>query len=71
MRTIKQLVLGTSSLGLLLVLNGFGRMTTQHKSAALGAGVGGVAGAMFSAGSALGILSGAALGGVVGNQIGK
>ena len=37
----------------------------------IGAGVGGVAGAALSEGSALGTVGGAVVGGVIGNQVGK
>lgn len=46
-------------------------MSTREKSAAVGAGVGGVAGAALSNGSVLGTVGGAAIGGVVGNEVGK
>jgi len=46
-------------------------MSARDKSTAIGAGVGGVAGAVLTGGSALGTVGGAAVGGVIGNQIGK
>ena len=46
-------------------------LSSREKSAAIGAGVGGVAGAAVSNGSILGTAGGAAVGGVVGNEIGK
>jgi osmotically inducible lipoprotein OsmB len=46
-------------------------LSTREKSAAVGAGVGGVAGAAVSDGSVLGTVGGAAIGGVVGNEVGK
>lgn len=46
-------------------------MTAQQKNTAVGAGIGGVAGAVLTGGSALGTVGGAAVGGVIGNQIKK
>ncbi len=48
-----------------------GGMSTRGKSTAIGAGVGAVGGYVLTGGSALGTVGGAAVGGVVGNQIGK
>ena len=46
-------------------------MSQQEKSTAIGAGVGAVGGSILSGGSALGTLGGAAVGGVIGNQLEK
>lgn len=46
-------------------------MTTRDKNTAVGAGVGGVAGAVLTGGGTLGTIGGAAIGGVIGNQVGK
>lgn len=46
-------------------------MSARERSAAIGAGVGGVAGAVVTDGGVLGTVGGAAIGGVVGDQIGK
>lgn len=46
-------------------------MSKQEKSTAIGAGVGGVAGAAASDGSVLGTVGGAAVGGVIGHEVGK
>ncbi|MDF0379236.1 glycine zipper 2TM domain-containing protein [Methylophilus sp. YYY-1] len=56
---------------LFILLTGCGGMTTRDKSTAIGAGVGGVAGAVLTGGGALGTVGGAAVGGIIGNQIGK
>lgn len=52
-------------------LTGCSNMTTQQKNTAVGAGLGGVAGAVLTGGSTLGTVGGAAVGGVIGNQIKK
>lgn len=46
-------------------------MSAREKSAAIGAGVGGVAGAVVTDGGILGTVGGAAIGGVIGDQVGK
>jgi osmotically inducible lipoprotein OsmB len=46
-------------------------MTQRERSAAVGAGVGGVGGAVVTDGSVLGTVGGAAIGGVVGDQVGR
>ncbi|MFU2489745.1 glycine zipper 2TM domain-containing protein [Thauera sp. WH-1] len=46
-------------------------MSSREKSAAIGAGVGGVAGAVVTDGGVLGTVGGAAIGGVIGDQVGK
>ena len=50
----------------LLVLGGCGTMSDCEKATAIGAGIGGVAGAALSDGSTVGTVGGAAAGGVVG-----
>jgi osmotically inducible lipoprotein OsmB len=54
-----------------LSLSACSGMTTRDKNTAIGAGVGGVAGAVLTNGSGLGTVGGAAIGGIIGNQIGK
>ncbi len=46
-------------------------LSAREKSAAIGAGVGGVAGAVVTDGGLLGTVGGAAVGGVIGDQLGK
>lgn len=46
-------------------------MSEREKGAAIGAGVGGVAGAAVTDGGILGTVGGAAVGGVVGHEVGK
>lgn len=48
-------------------LAGCAGMTHRQQSAATGAAVGGVAGAVLTGGSALGTVGGAAIGGYIGN----
>lgn len=46
-------------------------MSSREKSAATGAAVGGVAGAVVTDGGILGTVGGAAVGGLIGDQLGK
>ena len=46
-------------------------MSGRQKAAVTAAGLGGVAGAVITKGGALGTVGGAAIGGVIGDQIGK
>ncbi|WDD90365.1 glycine zipper 2TM domain-containing protein (plasmid) [Burkholderia sp. FERM BP-3421] len=55
----------------IVVLAGCGDMSRRGSDTVIGAGVGGVAGAVLTGGSALGTVGGAAVGGVIGNQVGK
>ena len=55
----------------LLELAGCSGMSERDRDTAIGAGVGGVAGSVLTNGSAAGTIGGAAVGGVIGNQIKK
>ena len=55
----------------LLSLGGCAGMSSRDKSTAIGAGVGAVAGAVLTNGGVLGTVGGAAVGGIIGNQVGK
>lgn len=57
--------------GVFILLAGCSGMSARDKSTAIGAGVGGVAGAVLTGGGVLGTVGGAAVGGVIGNQVGK
>ena len=52
-----------------LLLPACSGMTQQEKNTAIGAGVGAVSGSVLTGGGTLGTLGGAAIGGVIGNQI--
>lgn len=54
-----------------LSMTACGTMSSRDKSTAIGAGVGAVGGAVLTHGSVLGTVGGAAVGGIIGNQIGK
>jgi len=55
----------------MLGIAGCGGMSTRNKDTVIGAGLGAAGGAILTDGSAMGTLGGAAVGGVVGNQVGK
>lgn len=46
-------------------------MSARDKSTAVGAGVGAVGGSVLTGGSAVGTIGGAAVGGVIGHEVGK
>lgn len=46
-------------------------MSKRERSATVGAGAGGLAGAVITNGGILGTVGGAAIGGVIGDQVGK
>ncbi|MFA6041585.1 MAG: glycine zipper 2TM domain-containing protein [Methylophilus sp.] len=71
MYSINKFTVGSILLIVLLNTTGCGGMSTRDKNTAIGAGVGGVAGAVLTGGGVLGTVGGAAVGGVIGNQVGK
>jgi osmotically inducible lipoprotein OsmB len=70
MDKIKQIGAAALIAALLGGLSACDQMTTRQRDTAVGAGVGGVAGAALG-GSALSTVGGAAAGGLIGNQVGK
>lgn len=66
-RTFSLIVLTVISLA---GLSACGNMSSRDKSTAIGAGVGGVAGAVLTGGSVLGTVGGAAVGGIIGHEVG-
>jgi osmotically inducible lipoprotein OsmB len=71
MNRIHKFTVSSILLAVLVGTSGCSGMSTRDKNTAIGAGVGGVAGAVLTGGGTLGTLGGAAIGGVIGNQIGK
>ena len=59
----------TSILLLAAAATGCSNMSQRDKNTAVGAGVGAAAGAILTGGGTLGTLGGAAVGGVIGNQV--
>lgn len=58
-----------SALTLFLGLSACAGMSQQDKNTAIGAGVGAIGGSVLTGGGTVGTIGGAAIGGVIGNQI--
>ena len=56
---------------MLLGLAGCAGMSSQDKNTAVGAGAGAVGGAILTGGSAIGTVGGAAVGGIIGHEVGN
>jgi osmotically inducible lipoprotein OsmB len=69
MKTIKHIIATATLATVALGLTGCAGMSNQDRNTAVGAGVGAVAGSVLTGGSAVGTIGGAAVGGVVGNQV--
>ena len=59
----------TAGAVVVLSLSACAGMSPQQQNTAVGAGVGGVAGSVLTGGSAVGTVGGAAVGGLIGNQV--
>lgn len=71
MNTIQKISLNAAVVTLMLSLGGCAGMSERDKNTAVGAGVGAVGGSILTGGSAIGTVGGAAVGGVIGHDIGK
>ncbi|MBJ7309254.1 osmotically-inducible lipoprotein OsmB [Rugamonas sp. CCM 8940] len=71
MSIIKKLATPALALTLVISLSACAGMSRQDKSTAIGAGIGAVAGSVLTGGSPVGTVGGAAVGGVIGNQVEK
>jgi len=71
MNTIQKFAMIAIAAASLFELTGCSDMSRRDQNTAAGAGIGGVAGAVLTGGSAAGTVGGAAIGGVIGNQAGK
>lgn len=69
MNTIRTLTVNLGVLALLAGLAGCAGMSARDQNTAVGAGIGAVGGAILTNGSAVGTIGGAAVGGVIGNQV--
>lgn len=67
----RNLLFGAATLAVLLGLGGCAGMSSQDKSTAAGAGIGAVGGSVLTGGSATGTVGGAAIGGIIGHEIGE
>jgi osmotically inducible lipoprotein OsmB len=71
MKTMQKLTAAAITVVMLLGLGACDGMSRRGQNTAIGAGVGAVGGAVLTNGSALGTVGGAAVGGVIGHEIGK
>ncbi|KJS66529.1 MAG: glycine zipper 2TM domain-containing protein [Serpentinimonas sp.] len=71
MNTLQKFAIASVSATLLLGLSGCAGMSAQERSTVIGAGAGAVGGAILTGGSPLGTVGGAAVGGVIGREVGK
>jgi osmotically inducible lipoprotein OsmB len=71
MKTNRKLAVSAFAFAVLLGIGGCADMSTQQKDTAIGIGAGAVAGSVLTGGSAVGTVGGAAVGGLIGNQVGK
>jgi len=62
-------VLGVLAAMLLAGVSGCAGMSEHDRNTAIGAGAGAVGGSILSGGSAIGTLGGAAIGGIIGNEV--
>lgn len=71
MKTIKLTATAILAAAVLVGLGACSGMSKRDKDMAIGAGAGAVGGAVLTGGSAIGTIGGAAVGGVIGNEVGK
>ncbi len=69
MKTINKLTLNVAVIALLAALGGCAGMSARDQNTAVGAGIGAIGGSILTNGSAIGTIGGAAVGGVIGNQV--
>jgi osmotically inducible lipoprotein OsmB len=71
MKTTRKLAVSAITAALTLGMIGCSGMSQRDQNTAVGAGIGAVGGAVLTGGSPLGTVGGAAVGGVIGNQISR
>jgi osmotically inducible lipoprotein OsmB len=69
MNTIRTLTVNLGVLALLTGLAGCAGMSARDQNTAVGAGIGAIGGAILTDGNPIGTIGGAAVGGVIGNQV--
>ncbi len=69
MKTMQKYAFGALAAAVLFGAGGCSGMSQRDQNTALGAGVGAVGGSVLTGGSAIGTIGGAAVGGVIGNQV--
>jgi osmotically inducible lipoprotein OsmB len=71
MKTMKTFAVSAVVVAVLFDLGGCSGMSQRDQNTAIGAGVGAIGGSVLTGGSTAGTIGGAAVGGVIGNQIKK
>jgi osmotically inducible lipoprotein OsmB len=71
MKKARSLIVQATVISSVLMLTACSGMTERQRNTAIGAGIGGVAGSVLTDGGTLGTVGGAAVGGVIGNQVGN
>ncbi len=71
MKAINKRTVSVLTIAMLLSLGGWAGLSARDRNTAVGAGVGAVGGALLTNGNPLGTVGGAAVGGVIGNQVGR
>ena len=69
--TSKKMTAAVLAITLAMSLSACSNMSKRDRNTAIGAGAGAIGGAVLTDGSALGTLGGAAVGGIIGHQVGK
>ncbi|ACY84915.1 osmotically-inducible lipoprotein OsmB [Edwardsiella piscicida] len=70
-RTLTRVATVALALTLAASLSACSNMSKRDRNTAIGAGAGALGGAILTDGSALGTVGGAAIGGLIGHQVGK
>lgn len=71
MKTIQKFAFSTVATLMLLGLGGCAGMTQHERNTAIGAGAGAIGGSILTGGSTVGTLGGAAVGGIIGHEVGR
>ncbi|ATF49287.1 osmotically-inducible lipoprotein OsmB [Citrobacter sp. C348] len=69
--TSKKMTAAILAITLAMSLSACSNWSKQDRNTAIGAGAGAIGGAVLTDGSTLGTLGGAAVGGIIGHQVGK
>jgi osmotically inducible lipoprotein OsmB len=69
MKTMKSFAVSAVAVAVALGLGACSGMSQRDENTAIGAGIGAIGGSVLTGGSAVGTVGGAAVGGLIGNQI--
>lgn len=71
MKTLRRFTTVALATAMLVGLSACAGMSRQDRDTMIGAGAGAVGGAVLTGGSAIGTVGGAAVGGIIGHEVGK